>query len=181
MAGKKFKFRLQKLLDHRIAMEKQEQVRLLQLRTALQQEQQQLEALFDKERQTMAQATPDEGETVDLEQLERISYWLVEIRKQQEQQQQSVQQAEQRVLTQKETIKQAKRDVKVLEKLREKQLEIYKEEMRREEMVFLDDIAGQQFIRRAVEEQRVLKRAEAHEAAHESGDLDGPETGVHHA
>ena len=37
---------------------------------------------------------------------------------------------------------------------------------------------SQQFMRRAVEEQRILKRTEGHKAAHESGDSDGSDAEV---
>ncbi|MCW2949649.1 MAG: hypothetical protein JWN41_662 [Thermoleophilia bacterium] len=64
------------------------------------------------------------------------------------QQQGRIAEAERRVVEQVEVVKQRGIDVKALEKLRDKQREEHRLDQLREEGLFMDDLAGQGFLRR---------------------------------
>ncbi|MCW2922561.1 MAG: Flagellar FliJ protein [Thermoleophilia bacterium] len=66
----------------------------------------------------------------------------------QEQQHGRIQQAKDAVVQQQDVVKQRGIDVKALEKLKEKQREEHRLEQLREEGLFMDDLAGQGFLRR---------------------------------
>lgn len=74
------------------------------------------------------------------------------------QQQGRIRDAERRVVEQIEVVKQRGIEVKALEKLEEKQREEHRLEQLREEGLFMDDLAGQGFLRRRT--QRAMVEAE---------------------
>jgi flagellar export protein FliJ len=104
------------------------------------------------------------GQSLDLEERQMADRWLKKLDQDHQMQQMQVDDAERAVRAQEEVVKQARIDVKALEKLREKQLEEFKQQVLYEEQVFLDDVAGQQFSRRVVEEERQIADAEEVEA-----------------
>ena len=85
-------------------------------------------------------------------------------------QQSRIAQAEAAVVAQLQEVKQRGIDVKALEKLKEKQREEHRLEQLREEGLFLDDLAGQGFLRRRT----LAALVEAEEAAARQTLLDQP-------
>lgn len=147
MARKTFTFRLQKLLDIRVTREKLAQQELIVRQMKLRQELDKLEQLHQRERELIARMTPQPGEMINVDERWMCERYIKVVRKDQEMQQLNVDAAEKRVVEQEAVVTQARIDVKVLEKLKEKQREEFHAEMLREEAYFLDDISSQQFIR----------------------------------
>lgn len=92
-----------------------------------------------------------------------------ESKKEQVEQQGRIQQAEQAVVDQQQVVKQRGIDVKALDKLKEKQREEHRLDQLREEGLFMDDLAGQGFLRRRkhaelVASEEAVKRQEALDA-----------------
>lgn len=154
MAKKNFTFRLQKLLNYRETLEKMARLKLAEAEHRLRVENEKMQELIDEENRAIAEITPRKGQIVDP--LKRISTegWLVEHRKRQTMQQWNIDEAQQAVVAAEAAHKKSMQDIKVLEKLREKQREEFRLEQLREEQIFLDDLASQQFIRLAAAESR---------------------------
>lgn len=155
MARKAFKFRLQRLLDVRIMKEKAAQQELLARKAKLAAEIQKLEQLKQHEAEVIQMMIPTPGERFDVEERMMLERYLKTVQNDQERQQANIQSAEQSVREQEAILRQAGIDVKVLEKLKEKQHEEFKTEVLREESYFLDDLASQQYIRQSVEQERI--------------------------
>jgi flagellar FliJ protein len=148
MAGKRtFTFRLQRLLEIRELRERQEQQKLLVLMTKLQQEVDALTVMQDEEAALEDRMTIKPGEKLDIEDRVATARALETKRQQMRQQEKRIDAAEAEVAQQREVLKQARIAVKALEKLRERQLEEFREEVLREQAVFLDDISTQGFLR----------------------------------
>jgi flagellar export protein FliJ len=103
---------------------------------------------------------PKPGEAFDVEERMMLERYVKTVQQDQERQKVQIQNAEQAVREQEAVLKQAGIDVKVLEKLKEKQLEEFKAEMLREEAYFLDDLASQQYIRAQETSARLASEAE---------------------
>ncbi|MBC7644376.1 MAG: flagellar export protein FliJ [Thermoleophilia bacterium] len=164
MAKKAFKFRLQRLLEIRVMREKQAQQELLVRRDRVRQEQAQLQVLIDQEAALIARMSPPPGTIVDIADIRLCEHAAKLKREEQDAQQTKIQQAERAVNEQVIILRQAGIDVKALEKLREKQLAEFMEEMLREEAVFLDDLASQQYIRQG-KHAVMLKHERANQAS----------------
>lgn len=143
---------MQRLLDVRIMREQMAQSELLRLRQEVVKEQQKLEAMRGEEARMRAeQARPlERGE--DLFEFAAKRDWLEKAIKengqQQTQQQGVIQKAERACVDQQDVVKQRGIEVKALEKVREKQREEHRIDQLREEGLFMDDLAGQGFLRR---------------------------------
>jgi flagellar export protein FliJ len=167
MARSSFKFRMQRLLDVRVMREKLAQSELLALRQKAELEHQKLAMMQAEEQQLRAaQARPlERGE--DLREWAAKRVWLEKeiVAKQQEQvqQQSAIKRAEQAVAAQQEVVKQCGIDVKALEKVRENQREVHRVDQLREEGLFMDDLAGQGFLRRRTKDAQIAaEEAERH-------------------
>lgn len=147
MARKAFRFRLEKLLDIRIMKEKLAQSELLARKAKVLQEQQKLQKLKAHEQEVYLMMEPKPGEAFDVEERMMMERYVKTVQQDQERQEIQIQKAEQAVREQEAVLKQAGIDVKVLEKLKEKQHEEFKAEALRENAYFLDDLASQQYIR----------------------------------
>lgn len=154
MAKKNFKFRLEKLLSYRVMREKLERQKLMAAEARLQDELNKKAMLDQQERNAIERITPKRGEYINPERIIQTEGWLVEHRKRQTMQQWDVDEAREAVNAQTLVHRKAQQDIKVLEKLKEKQLEEFRLEQLREEQIFLDDLASQQFIRQTVEAER---------------------------
>lgn len=174
MAKKSFKFRLQRLLEIRVMREKQAQQELLVRRHRLEEEHQKLQKLIAEEQALIDRMTPRPGQFVDIEDMRLCEHAAKLKREEQVSQQDNIAAAERAVQQQIEVVKQAGIDVKALEKLKEKQKEEFHEEMLREEAVFLDDLASQQYIRQGNEAARFQKERDDQSALDDAARADSP-------
>ena len=149
MARTSFKFRLQKLLEIREMREKMAQQELNRLRVVLEQEEKKLAQLEREEQAMIDQMTIQSGKRFDIHERYTLEFMVTKKRQEQEAQRPVIAEAERAVVAQRKVLTQCGIEVKALEKLREKKLEEHREEQLREEAIFLDDLAGQQFIRQA--------------------------------
>lgn len=147
MARTTFRFRLEQLLGIRVMREKQERSKLLALRIKVQEQEAALALLVAETDALIERMTIPSGETFDVVERLMCERYLVVKRREQAAQQIRVQQAEAAVVAQQAVVSQAGIDVKALERLKERQQEEHRLEQLHEEAVFLDDLAGQQFIR----------------------------------
>lgn len=165
MARTSFKFRLKRLLDVRIMREKQEQQTLIKLRQiVVEQEQILVQMQASEQRLREDQKRPlERGD--DLQEFAHRRAWLEqainENLRNQSNQQNEIRKAEAAVVAQQAVVQQAGIDVKALEKVQDKKREEHRLEELREEGLFMDDLAGQGFLRRRTNEQRVAKEEEA--------------------
>jgi flagellar FliJ protein len=165
MARSAFRFRLERLLDVRVMREKQAQQELQARRQQVISEEQRLVQMQAHEQDLRRQQREPLRRGDDLYEFEMRRHFLeqaiVESGKEQVQQQGRIEQARQAVLEQQEVVKQRGIDVKALEKLREKQREEHRLEQLREEGLFMDDLAGQGFLRRRTQAARIQEEEEA--------------------
>lgn len=147
MARKRFAFRLQRLLKVREIRERQAQQELVRRRIVLQQREAELAQLHAQADEMARKLETRPGETIDLHERLTTEYFLRRKHQEIELFQPKVDQARRDVEEQVPVVTKTGIDVKVLEKLEEKQREEFREETLRDEAIFLDDIAGQQYIR----------------------------------
>jgi len=152
MARTTFRFRLARLLDVRIMREKQAQQELLARRNQLANEQARLVQMQQEEQRLREEQREPFRKGDDLVQFQARRHFLEQAIKEkvqeQVQQDQRITDAERKVAEQVVVVRQAGIDVKALEKLKEKQQEEHRLDQLREEGLFLDDLAGQGFLRR---------------------------------
>jgi flagellar FliJ protein len=174
MARSSFRFRLERLLDVRVMREKQAQQELQARRQQVIAEEQRLEQMRVDEQRLRAEQKEPFRRGDDLYEFQMRRHFLEGAIKEnvQEQgnQQTRIQQAQAAVVQQQEVVKQRGIDVKALDKLKEKQREEHRLEQLREEGLFMDDLAGQGFLRRrkqaaVVEAEESLAREAALAAA----------------
>jgi flagellar export protein FliJ len=167
VARSAFRFRLERLLDVRVMREKQAQQELQARRQQVVAEEQRLVQMQGEESRLREQQKEPFRRGDDLYQFQMRRHFLEEAIKQSVQDQTAqhgrIQEAKNRVVEQQQVVKQAGIDVKALEKLKEKQREEHRLDQLREEGLFMDDLAGQGFLRRRTQEARI--RAEDAEAA----------------
>lgn len=166
MARSSFRFRMQRLLDVRVMREKLAQSELLRLRQVAEAERQKLVVMQQQEQQLRAeQARPlERGEDLQAWAMKRVFLEKDIDAKVQEQTQQqgAIQRADQAVVAQTEVVKQRGIDVKALEKVRENQREVHRVDQLREEGLFMDDLAGQGFLRRRTKDERIAAEDAEH-------------------
>ncbi|MBC7459959.1 MAG: flagellar FliJ family protein [Thermoleophilia bacterium] len=172
MARSSFTFRLQRLLDVRVMWEQQAQSELQVRRQQVVNEQHQLVVLEGRELELREEQRQPLQRGGDLDEFHLKRHFLEQSIKEnaqgQVQQQGRIAQAEQRVIEQVEVVKQRGIDVKAIEKLRENQREEHRLDQLREEGLFLDDLAGQGFLRRrTLKAQIAVEDAARHAADHE--------------
>lgn len=152
---RRFVFRLARLLKVRRIDEKREIAKLAAAEAKLRSEQHTLDGMLRYEQELVAKLRLEVGAEIDVH--ERWQYERMLDRHRTTTipaQRQCVQAAEQAVVQQQLALAEARKKVKVLEKLEEKQREEHRVELLHEEQVFLDDVAGQQFVRAEMEAQR---------------------------
>ena len=170
MARTSFKFRLERLLDVRIMREKQAQQELQARRHQVVAEEQRLVQMQSSELQLREEQKVPFGRGDDLYQFQMRRHFLEKAIDanvaEQTNQHGRIQQAKDAVVQQLEIVKQCGIDVKALEKLKEKQREEHRVEQLREEGLFLDDLAGQGFLRRRVQAAHIAaEESDARDAA----------------
>jgi flagellar export protein FliJ len=170
MARTTFRFRLERLLDVRIMREKQAQQELLARRQQVVAEQQRLEQMQGDEIRLRNEQKEPFRKGDDLYEFQMRRHFLEKAIednvKEQTAQHGRIEQAKAAVLEQQEVVKQKGIEVKALEKLKEKQREEHRLDQLREEGLFMDDLAGQGFLRRRKHAERVaVEEAAAKEAA----------------
>lgn len=170
MARSAFRFRLERLLDVRVMREKQAQQELQARRQQVVAEEQRLVQMQQEELRLRAEQKEPFRRGDDLYQFQMRRHFLEksidESIKEQVGQQGRIQQAKDAVVQQQDVVRQRGIDVKALEKLKEKQREEHRLEQLREEGLFMDDLAGQGFLRRKTIAARVaIEEDAAREAA----------------
>lgn len=169
MARTAFRFRLERLLDVRIMREKQAQQELQARRLQAQAEEQRLVDLQHREQQLREEQRAPFRRGEDLHEFQMRRHFLErainESLQEQERQRGRIATAHQRVAEQIQVVTQAGIDVKALEKLKEKQREEHRIDQLREEGLFLDDLAGQGFLRRRALAERIAAEEDAVHAA----------------
>jgi len=173
MARSSFKFRLQRLLDVRVMREKIAQGELQVRRQQVVNEQQKLVRLQQEEvqlREDQRQPLERGGDLHEFEMKRHFLELAIKAKGQEQVQQQGrIAEAERAVVQQQEVVKQAGIDVKALEKVKENQREEHRLDQLREEGLFMDDLAGQGFLRRRKHGEIVA----AEEAARAAANTDG--------
>jgi len=169
MARTTFRFRLQRLLDVRIMREKQAQQELQARRAQVAIEQAalvELQAIEQALKRDLGRPL-ERGE--DIHEYAHKRAWTEKLIKangeEQTAQRGKIAQAEQLVVEQLQVVKQCGIDVKALEKLEAKQREEHRLEQLREEGLFLDDLAGQGYLRRRT----IATRNDAEDATRRAG------------
>jgi flagellar export protein FliJ len=165
MARKTFRYRLQRLLEIRVMQEELERSKLLAAQQVVRNEQIRLEDLELEAAAYAARLMPAVGKAIDFEDILLSEFALKAKEQECDAQRGVIAQKQQIVEQQKKVLKEASIRVKALEKLKERQLEEFREEQLREEGLFLDDLAGQQFIRQVQQERLLAEEQEAEEIA----------------
>jgi flagellar export protein FliJ len=152
MARTTFRFRLERLLDVRVMREKQAQQELQARRQQVIAEEQRLGQMRVEEQRLRAEQKQPFQRGDDLYEFQMRRHFLEGAIKENVQEQGNqhtrIDQAKAAVVQQQEVVKQRGIDVKALEKLKEKQREEHRLDQLREEGLFMDDLAGQGFLRR---------------------------------
>lgn len=148
-----FRYRLQKALDFRIrAKDKQLQVVII-----AQQEVYKVEGLIELNNREI-DTTKSNMRQADAFMLESYDIFLKSLYEKGTQLEEERQKALEALAEEKKKLTQAEKDVKVLEKHKERMLEIYKEEEKAAELKRLSEVAVQRFFARHREEQEELER-----------------------
>lgn len=134
--------------------EKQAQQELVVLRGKLATEEAALERLVAEEAALAERLVTIPGQALDLQDRLFTENAIQRKRQEQRDQQGRIDQAGQAVRDQQAVVTQRGVEVKALEKLREKQVEEHRLDQLREEGIFLDDLAGQGFLRRRTQERQ---------------------------
>lgn len=159
MARSSFTFRLQRLLDVRVMREQLAQQELVRLRQEAANEEQRLRDMQQAELDLRTEQKQPFSRGDDLYQFQMRRQFLEQAIKDNVQEQGAQQgviaRAHQAVADQQDVLKQKGIEVKALEKMREKQREEHRLDQLREEGLFMDDLAGQGFLRRRVQAARI--------------------------
>lgn len=148
-----FKYRLQKALDFRIRAKDQQ----LQVVIIAQQEVYKVEGLIELNNREI-DTTKSNMRQADAFMLESYDIFLKSLYEKGTQLEEERQKALEALAEEKKKLTQAEKDVKVLEKHKERMLEIYKEEEKAAELKRLSEVAVQRFFARHREEQEELER-----------------------
>lgn len=148
-----FRYRLQKALDFRIRAKDQQ----LQVVIIAQQEVYKIEGLIELNNREI-DTTKSNMRQADAFMLESYDVFLKSLYEKGTQLEEERQKALEVLAGEKKKLTQAEKDVKVLEKHKERMLEIYKEEEKAAELKRLSEVAVQRFFARHREEQEELER-----------------------
>ena len=148
-----FRYRLQKALDFRIRAKDQQ----LQVVIIAQQEVYKVEGLIELNNREIS-STRINMKKADFYMLDAYDKYLKSLYEKAEQLEELKQKALENLAEEKKKLTQAEKDVKVLEKHKERMLEIYKEEEKAAELKRLSEVAVQRFFARHREEQEELER-----------------------
>ena len=148
-----FRYRLQKALDFRIRAKDQQ----LQVVIIAQQEVYKVEGLIELNNREI-DTTKSNMRQADAFMLESYDIFLKSLYEKGTQLEEQRQKALEVLAEEKRKLTQAEKDVKVLEKHKERMLEIYKEEEKAAELKRLSEVAVQRFFARHREEQEELER-----------------------
>ena len=148
-----FRYRLQKALDFRIRAKDQQ----LQVVIIAQQEVYKVEGLIELNNREI-DTTKSNMRQADAFMLESYDIFLKSLYEKGTQLEEERQKALEALAEEKKKLTQAEKDVKVLEKHKERMLEIYKEEETAAELKRLSEVAVQRFFARHREEQEELER-----------------------
>lgn len=148
-----FRYRLQKALDFRIRAKDQQ----LQVVIIAQQEVYKVEGLIELNNREI-DTTKSNMRQADAFMLESYDIFLKSLYEKGTQLEEERQKALEALAEEKKKLIQAEKDVKVLEKHKERMLEIYKEEEKAAELKRLSEVAVQRFFARHREEQEELER-----------------------
>ena len=147
-----FRYRLQKALDFRIRAKDQQ----LQVVIIAQQEVYKVEGLIELNNREI-DTTKSNMRQADAFMLESYDIFLKSLYEKGTQLEEERQKALEALAEEKKKLTQAEKDVKVLEKHKERMLEIYKEEEKAAELKRLSEVAVQRFFARHREEQEELE------------------------
>ncbi len=138
---KKFKFRLEKLEDSKRYLERQKALQLAEKIRLLDFEKKKLGALLTEKRKIQQEM---KNRSV-FRALEMIHFWqfLSRLRRTVEDQKKNVRQAEEAVEVARKELLKISQEKKVLEKLHEKNYQVYLEAFNREDQKFVDEVAAQ--------------------------------------
>ena len=148
-----FRYRLQKALDFRIRAKDQQ----LQVVILAQQEVYKVEGMIELNNREI-DSTKSNMRQADAFMLESYDIFLKSLYEKGTQLEEQRQKALEVLTEEKRKLTQAEKDVKVLEKHKERMLEIYKEEEKAAELKRLSEVAVQRFFARHREEQEELER-----------------------
>ncbi len=150
-----FRYRLQKALDFRIRKKDQQ----LQAVILAQQEVYKIEGMIELNNREI-DSTRINMKKADFYLLDAYDKFLKSLYEKGEQLEQAKQKAQEVVEEEKRKLTEAEKDVKVLEKHKERMLEIYKEEEKAAELKRLSEVAVQRFFARRKEEEDDAEREE---------------------
>jgi flagellar protein FliJ len=166
MARSSFKFRLERLLDVRVMREKQAQQELQARRQQVVAEEQRLVQMQQHEISLREQQKEPFRRGDDLYEFQMRRHFLEQAINENVQEQTNqhgrIEQARQAVVEQQDVVRQRGIDVKALEKLKDKQKEEHRLDQLREEGLFMDDLAGQGFLRRRTQAARIAAEDAEH-------------------
>lgn len=143
-----YKFNLQSVLDHRQSTEDNLKRELAQIRQQVLTTQQQLEALEERERYTMALLRREQVEGISSDQVVGFHAYLDRLSEQIIKQKEALLSVKQQESAKIDALGEALKKRKILEKLKEQGLQRYNQMILKNEMNFIDEIAVNQYVKK---------------------------------
>jgi flagellar FliJ protein len=141
--AKAFEFRLEKLLEVRRAKEEAAQRELARARQAVEVRNAVILGLMDREDDAKSDLRAlQQAGAVDLERLRMSADFVVAVERQLRREYDALQRLVQVEMEKRESLTQARKDLRVLERHREQELRLYRQDLDRQERKFLDEIGG---------------------------------------
>jgi flagellar FliJ protein len=141
--AKAFEFRLEKLLEIRRAKEDAAERELASARQAVEVRNAVILDLMDREDDAKSDLRElQQGGAVHVERLRMASEFVAAVERQLRREYEELQHLVQVEMQKQEALTQARKDVRVLERHREKELVVYRQDLDRQERKFLDEIGG---------------------------------------
>jgi flagellar FliJ protein len=141
--AKAFEFRLQKLLEVRRAKEEAAQRELASARQAVEVKNAVILDLMDREDDAKNDLRSlQQAGAVDLERLRLSAEFVAAVERQLRREYDVLQRLVQAEMEKRERLTEARKDVRVLERHREKEIVVYRQDLDRQERKFLDEIGG---------------------------------------
>ena len=143
-----YKFNLQSVLDHRQSTEDNLKRELAQIRQQVLTTMQQLEALEERERYTMALLRQEQVEGISSDQVVGFHAYLDRLSEQIIKQKEALLSVKQQESAKIDALGEALKKRKILEKLKEQGLQRYNQMILKNEMNFIDEIAVNQYVKK---------------------------------
>jgi flagellar FliJ protein len=143
-------FKLQAVLDHRQFIEDGLKKELAEVKNQASEAQHQLEALENKEMNTLAALKEEQTKGLSSDKVAAYHAYLESLMQRIHGQRQTVAEINERVVAKQGKLLEALKERQILEKLKEKDFDRFHQEMLHKERRFIDEIAVNQFVRKSL-------------------------------